>query len=493
MTIPAKQSTAKTVLLGPVLDTDGLPSTGALAHTDFKIFKNGTDTALNASATATHKYEGVYAMALTTSDLGTLGIGELILNKATLSAAPVRLQIFSANVYDSFFSTDKLQVDAVQILGTTLTESVGGYLAAAFKKLFDVAAPVLTATSVNQSANNNTILANATYGLAKLLRADTPANAIAVDADGRVDISKLAGSSANLLMLGYILTGHVTGTCGGNTTMTVIESSLPEATADHYNGSGIFMVDGPAAAQRRIIIDYTSTTITVDRAFTDNPGAGAVYVIVPDTDRINALTTAGKTAVQDEVEDGVDVKFNLSAGVVESNVVQIGGVVQSLTDFKDFVDTGYNPATHKVAGVLLTDTVTTYTGNTVQTGDAFARLGAPAGASVSADIADVPTVAEMNARTIVSADYFDPGADTVVLGATGLDAIPTTEVGVGVPGDFREVVMAIYEYDQHKHTMVDDGGGNGTYTVYNVAGAAARTQSVTDDATTQTVNAVASA
>jgi hypothetical protein len=35
------------------------------------------------------------------------------------------------------------------------------------------------------------------------------------------------------------------------------------------------------------------------------------------------------------------------------------------------------------------DTVTTYTGNTPQTGDSFTRLGAPAGASVSADIAAV--------------------------------------------------------------------------------------------------------
>lgn len=35
----------------------------------------------------------------------------------------------------------------------------------------------------------------------------------------------------------------------------------------------------------------------------------------------------------------------------------------------------------------LVDTVTTYTGDTPQTGDNFARLGAPAGASVSADIA----------------------------------------------------------------------------------------------------------
>lgn len=39
----------------------------------------------------------------------------------------------------------------------------------------------------------------------------------------------------------------------------------------------------------------------------------------------------------------------------------------------------------------LCNTITTYTGNTVQTGDSFARLGAPAGASVSADIATVDT------------------------------------------------------------------------------------------------------
>src|SRR5207237_10084615 len=43
----------------------------------------------------------------------------------------------------------------------------------------------------------------------------------------------------------------------------------------------------------------------------------------------------------------------------------------------------------KVAGVVLTDTVTTYAGNTVQTGDAYARIGAPVGASISADIAGV--------------------------------------------------------------------------------------------------------
>jgi hypothetical protein len=75
---------------------------------------------------------------------------------------------------------------------------------------------------------------------------------------------------------------------------------------------------------------------------------------------------------------------------------------------------------------------------TVQTGDAFARLGAPAGASVSADVAavksdtaailvdtgttldtlikDVPTVAEFEARTLAAASYAT---------ATALADVPT--------------------------------------------------------------------
>ncbi|HFD32031.1 MAG TPA: hypothetical protein ENJ28_04885 [Gammaproteobacteria bacterium] len=61
-------------------------------------------------------------------------------------------------------------------------------------------------------------------------------------------------------------------------------------------------------------------------------------------------------------------------------------------------------------------TVTTLTGHTPQTGDNYARLGAPAGVSISADIADVPTVAEFNARTILAASYFDPSTDTVTVG-----------------------------------------------------------------------------
>lgn len=54
-------------------------------------------------------------------------------------------------------------------------------------------------------------------------------------------------------------------------------------------------------------------------------------------------------------------QFDLATAIQSVNVTQIGGVAQSATDLKDFVDTGYDPATHKVQGVVLTDTCTTNT------------------------------------------------------------------------------------------------------------------------------------
>jgi len=88
-------------------------------------------------------------------------------------------------------------------------------------------------------------------------------------------------------------------------------------------------------------------------------------------------TTAGRT---------LDIQ---AGGEVDANITMLGADTQSATDLKDFADAGYDPATNKVTGVLLTDTVTTYTNNTLQTGDSYARIGAPAGASIAADLVEI--------------------------------------------------------------------------------------------------------
>lgn len=52
------------------------------------------------------------------------------------------------------FTSGVVKSNLVQIIATALTETVGGYLSAGFKKLFDVAVPVLTAASVNQTGDS---------------------------------------------------------------------------------------------------------------------------------------------------------------------------------------------------------------------------------------------------------------------------------------------------------------------------------------------------
>jgi len=55
--------------------------------------------------------------------------------------------------------------------------------------------------------------------------------------------------------------------------------------------------------------------------------------------------------------------------------------------------------------------------------------------SLATDIANVPTVAEFNARTILSADYFDPAVDTV--------ATVTTVTNMASSGDIAEAVWSL--------------------------------------------------
>lgn len=91
----------------------------------------------------------------------------------------------------------------------------------------------------------------------------------------------------------------------------------------------------------------------------------------------------------------------------------------------------------KVVGVELVDTLTTYTGNTPQTGDAFLRLGVPAGASVSADILVIDnlvddlelrlgTPSNLGTGATVAANLVDIEAQTDDIGAAGagLTAVP---------------------------------------------------------------------
>lgn len=87
------------------------------------------------------------------------------------------------------------------------------------------------------------------------------------------------------------------------------------------------------------------------------------------TPSVNVVQISGDSTAADNLESYCD---GTTAQPV--NVTQIGGTAQSATDLKDFADTGYDPTTHKVQGVVLTDTCTT---NTDMRGTDNAYTGTP--------------------------------------------------------------------------------------------------------------------
>lgn len=122
MTMWLKQSTAITVALGPFLDeTDGktVESGLTISQADVRLSKNGGAFAqVNESTSASHMENGYYSKDLNTTDTGTLGRLKIHVHES--GALPVWLDymIVPANVWDSLYGADLLQVDAVQAAGT---------------------------------------------------------------------------------------------------------------------------------------------------------------------------------------------------------------------------------------------------------------------------------------------------------------------------------------------------------------------------------------
>jgi len=118
-----KQSTAVNVILGPFVDsTDGVTAETALtiSQADIRLSKNGAAFAQTNNATgATHRENGHYLIPLDSTDTNTLG--QLRVAVAESGALPcwLDLEVVTANVWDSLFSTDLLQVDVTQVSGDT--------------------------------------------------------------------------------------------------------------------------------------------------------------------------------------------------------------------------------------------------------------------------------------------------------------------------------------------------------------------------------------
>lgn len=120
-----RQSTAVDIPLGPFVDsTDGFtPETGlSLTQAECRLKKNnGAWAQKNDATTGVHEEEGWYEIELDDTDTNTLGV--LIVAVYISGALPVwrEFLVVPAQVWDSYLSTDRLQVHAAEITNDLIT------------------------------------------------------------------------------------------------------------------------------------------------------------------------------------------------------------------------------------------------------------------------------------------------------------------------------------------------------------------------------------
>jgi hypothetical protein len=286
----ARQSTAKTVTVGPVLDADGVAVTDRTVSA-LKLSKNGAaPAALNGSATLTHRHTGHYSLALTATDLDSVGTAEVVIDD-TVNACPMKeISVVEEAVYDALFADA-----ATGLLPANVTQIDG------------------LATSGN----------NATLNLKQLNVVNNAGTAI---------VATSTGSSGT----GLALTGHsngpgmsVTGGSGGSG-ITVIASGIGAgiAVTGGASGPGVRFSGGSGGAG---LVLAGGSTNQAGLSVTGG-GSGAAVSLTGGATGNGLTITGGSTSgsgIAVTVTSGAGVSLSTSDG--EGLLIQSAGVGVSVT------------------------------------------------------------------------------------------------------------------------------------------------------------------
>lgn len=183
-------------------------------------------------------------------------------------------------------------------------------------------------------------------------------------------------------------------------------------------------------------------------------GAGLV-VNSTSGDAVQLTPTAGH---------GINIAAN---GTSKHGIFATGGTAGTSDGIKAAAGSGGVDIRGNITGNLVgtVSTLTTYTGNTPQTGDAFARLGAPAGASTAADIA----AAKVDTAAIKTKTDFLPSATAGASGGVfiaGTNAATTITTGLtttftgNLTGSVASVTGAVGSVTGAVGSVTGNVGGN---------------------------------
>ena len=372
-----KQSTAVTIKIGPFLDsTDGVTAETALtiSQADVRLSKNGADIAQKTETTScTHDEIGVYDCPLDATDTATLGVLQLWV--AESGALPVwhEYMVMPANVWDSLFGADALQVHAVEIAADLITAAalttdagaeIGTAVWATTSRLLTAGTNIALAKGAGVTGFNDLDAAGvrSAVGLATA-NLDTQLDALPTTAEVNAEVDT-ALADANLDHIAGTATGipaipagtyldqimddgtavydrttdslqAIADSSSGDPTAAAIADAVWDEAASGHVGAGTFGaqagtdIDAILADTNELQTDWADggrLDLILD-AITAEAGAGAVTWVTTITDGdSNPLTSADVWATSDaagnnilasgETNSSGQVTFYLDAGTV---------------------------------------------------------------------------------------------------------------------------------------------------------------------------------
>jgi len=264
-----KQSTAITAKIGPFIDdTDGKTAEVALTLTqaDIRLSKNGGNIAQkNEANNATTDELGYYDCPLDATDTGTLGVLQLFVHEA--GALPVfhEYMVVPANVWDSMFGADKLDVNTAELANIDFGATMKASLETAVDAALDNDIPAVpTAGSVNDVLNDLD---------GKLPTNNIMGSSVKTDKDDEVDLI--------LADTGELQTDWVDG---GRLDLLIdaILADSNELQTDWANGGRLDLLLDSVITKVDTVDDYVDTEVAAIKAVTDTLTLGAIADAVHD-------------------------------------------------------------------------------------------------------------------------------------------------------------------------------------------------------------------
>lgn len=332
---------------------------------------------------------------------------------ARIGATGSGLTTITALLPTALTANGNMKSSLVEILTTALTETVG-QLAGGFKKFFNIATPAATmdhgvlvdtattattATNLTNAPTNGDFTATMKTSIGTAVAASAVASVTAgvTLASGAItDASIAAGSGLKSIRSN-------TAQAGAGTTITLDASA--SASNSFYNNTLILLTGGTGAGQARFITAYVGATkVATVATWTTNPDNTTTFAILP----FDAVAGASAPTVA-QIATGLwqdllsSSDFSTAGSIGALLKLDIDAAISSrmatFTLPANFSSLSISAA-GKINEVVLVDTLTTYTGDTPQTGDAFARIGvAGAGLTALGDVRVAHLDADVSSRT----------------------------------------------------------------------------------------------